>query len=65
MRTTRRYNGFGGKVEPGESVEAAALRELKVVTVQSPVRFAVTHLHSGGGRDKREAGPVRNVFLPA
>jgi len=23
------YNGFGGKVEPGESVEAAALRELK------------------------------------
>ncbi len=24
-----RYNGFGGKVEPGESVEAAAVRELR------------------------------------
>lgn len=25
-----RYNGFGGKVEPGETPEQAAIRELKV-----------------------------------
>ena len=38
MKTVHRYNGFGGKVEPGESVEAAALRELKVMSVYPPPR---------------------------
>jgi 8-oxo-dGTP diphosphatase/2-hydroxy-dATP diphosphatase len=28
---TNRYNGFGGKVEPGETLTEAAIRELKVI----------------------------------
>ena len=36
-----RYNGFGGKVEPGESVEVAALRELRVTPVRPPSWFIV------------------------
>ena len=30
---TRRYNGFGGKVEDGELPAQAAVRELKVCTL--------------------------------
>jgi ADP-ribose pyrophosphatase YjhB (NUDIX family) len=36
-----RYNGFGGKVEPGESVEAAALRELEVAVARLLFLFTI------------------------
>jgi 8-oxo-dGTP diphosphatase/2-hydroxy-dATP diphosphatase len=39
-----RWNGFGGKVEPGEGIEAAAIREMKEesgVDVRNPEEVAV------------------------
>lgn len=37
--STRRFNGFGGKVEDGELPAQAAVRELKVCTVVLSVEF--------------------------
>ena len=37
--STRRYNGFGGKVEDGELPAQAAVRELKVCTAVLNVEF--------------------------
>jgi 8-oxo-dGTP diphosphatase/2-hydroxy-dATP diphosphatase len=38
-----RWNGFGGKVEPGETIEQAAHRELK-----EEAGIAVTHMEKAG-----------------
>lgn len=51
-------------MEPGESVEAAALRELKVAVAQLFSLFTIAHLRTGRGRYKCEAGPMWNVYLP-
>lgn len=39
------YNGFGGKVEPGESVSEAAHRELKVGHTSLSFKRKSRHLH--------------------
>ena len=49
---TRRYNGFGGKVEDGELPAQAAVRELKVRTVVLSIEFMgrLTEFSSHKGR---------------
>jgi hypothetical protein len=53
-RSMLRYNGFGGKVEDGESPAKAAVRELKVCTVVLDVEFTGRLIwfssHKGGMR---------------
>ena len=51
-------------MEPGESVETAALRELKVVVAQLPSWSTIAHLRTGRSRHKCETGPMWNVYLP-
>lgn len=60
-----KYNGFGGKIEPGETVRSAAARELEE---ESGVRVEAHDLHSAGHLTfifpaKPEWDQIVHVFL--
>ena len=60
-----KYNGFGGKIEPGETVRSAAARELKE---ESGVQIEAHDLHSAGHLTfifpaKPEWDQIVHVFL--
>jgi 8-oxo-dGTP diphosphatase len=60
-----KWNGFGGKVQDGETIEAAAIRELYE---EAGVRTALTDLHSVGSvkfyfNDKPEWNQQMHIYL--